>query len=90
MRCPNITGYFGNLVSVFATEQQNLTMGYAFGAFSNGITDDSAVAHPLENTVYHVTGKDGITLNASLSSSVYSKSATVQPSAMSIQYLIKY
>ena len=91
VREPNISGQFGNLVSVFSESapEQSLQMGWANGAFfTNPLSGDNSIAHPASWN--SVDGSDGIGFLAKNSNAIYSKSTTVQPKTLNVQYLIKY
>ena len=91
VREPNISGQFGNLVSVFSESapEEPLQMGWANGVFfTNPLSGDNSIAHPTSWN--SVNGADGIGFLAKNSNAIYSKSTTVQPAAVAVQYLIKY
>lgn len=90
---PNITGAFGNLPAR-GDEGMNGHMGTGRGAFftrpdaSYSLGAISYVPNSALKQVGNVL--DGIGFDASKASSLYGKSATIQPPAMLSLYLIKF
>ena len=100
---PNITGTFGGSFISFWLRSNWITNGgtadtakdyYAMlkGAFN-------LVAYNTDNTVHRMISStadsaliatNAVDFNASRSSRIFSKASTVQPSALNVQYLIKY
>ena len=83
---PNIEGSLG--IRNYSVTGGNLIWAIS-GAFSDnpyaGTASDNAVASGQSTKGY-----DGLTFNASKSNSIYGASSTVQPKALTAQYLIKY
>ncbi len=100
---PNITGTFGGSLISFWLRSNWITNGGtvddANGYYTMSIGALTSLANNADNTARRTVATtidntavtpNGITIDASHSSVVYSKSATVQPRALNIQYLIKY
>ena len=100
---PNITGTFGGSLISFWLRSNWITSGGtvddANGYYTMSIGALTSLANNADNTAHRTVATtidntavtpNGITIDASHSSGVYSKSATVQPRAMITQYLIKY
>ena len=100
---PNITGTFGGSLISFWLRSNWITSGGtvddAKGYYTMSIGALTSLADNADNTTHRTVATtidntavtpNGITIDASHSSEVYSKSATVQPRALNIQYLIKY
>lgn len=81
---PNITGHFRNLVSTYGTY-----MGSADGAFSTGAKPGDAACKGNDSTFASVSNSDGISFDASRSSSIYGNSTTVQPPALTLRPIIR-
>lgn len=101
--CPNITGTFGGSLISFWLKNNWITSGGTVddtkGYYTMSIGALTSLANNADNTAHRTVATtidntavtpNGITIDASHSSEVYSKSATVQPRALNIQYLIKY
>lgn len=80
---PNITGTMWDIMSTVATGMGNGSGAFQTRAGVAGVYNSSTgTQHPGDN--------DGMTFDASRSSSIYGKSTTVQPPALTTRFYIKY
>ena len=85
---PNITG---SISIPWAWDNSGTVLEYPVGAFYN-LTDQHGFKAELQRIAsdQRSNSVNGIWFDASKSNAIYSKSSTVQPSSLILNYIIKY